>query len=258
MDFPRNAIERPGYALEFSDEFEGSSLNRGKWLPQMLPHWSTLAASAARYRVGGDVLELRVEADQGPWRPGADIASNLSTGQLDGQFKFDPALQLTERVPSFAGYLPRFGYFETRLRACPVAGYHTALWLIGYDAAAAGEIRAFELHGSRMGERTRFDYGILRWSDPALSEELYEDWLPFDAREFHVYGLEWTASHVDFLVDNTLVRRIGQSPQYRMQFMLGLYARPNELVPGDPAPYPRVAEVDYFRGYRRIGTETAR
>lgn len=257
MDFPRNAIDRPGFVLEFADEFDGNALDRTKWLPQMLPHWSTIEASVARYAVGGGTLQLRVEEDQSSWRPNADIASNLSTGQFDGQFKFDPALRATASVPSFAGYVPQFGYFETRLRACPIAGYHTALWLIGFDAPAAGEIRAFELHGSRMGERTRLDYGILRWSDPTLREELYEDWLPFDARQFHIYGLDWTETHVDFFVDNALVRRIEQSPQYRMQFMLGLYARPNELIANDPAPYPRVAEVDYFRGYRRINTGTA-
>lgn len=254
MHFPGNPIERPGYVLEFADEFAGTSLDRSKWLPHMLPHWSTPEASAAHYRVGGGRLQLLIEDGQRPWRPGADIASNITTGHAAGQFKFDPSLTVHGHLPAFAGYLPHFGYVETRLRACPVEGYHTALWMIGHDPGERGEIRVFELHGARMGTaRTRVDYGILPWSDPALREELYEDWLPFDATEFHLYGLDWTPSHVDFTLDNKLVRRIAQSPNYRMQFMLGLYARTDEIVPGDPAPYPRVAEVDYFRGYRRAG-----
>jgi hypothetical protein len=42
MDFPANNKEKPDYKLEFSDEFENPILDRSKWFPFMLPHWSTL------------------------------------------------------------------------------------------------------------------------------------------------------------------------------------------------------------------------
>ncbi len=37
--------------------------------PVLLPHWSSRAASAARYAVGGGRLDLLIEPDQEPWSP---------------------------------------------------------------------------------------------------------------------------------------------------------------------------------------------
>jgi hypothetical protein len=264
MDFPPNPREKPGYTLEFSDEFDGSALDQGKWFPHLLPHWSSLERSAARYAVRAGRLELRIDRDQNPWIEASDRASNLQTahfsgpkGSRIGQFPwYDPErLVVTDDIPVVRHYTPRFGYFETRIRAVPVVGYHIALWMIGFDTAQAGEIRVFEVHGMNVSaQQSRVDYGILRWNDAALHDELHEDWLALNAAEFHVYGVEWTPTRVDFFVDNIKLRTMHQSPQYKMQFMLGLYERPHELRAEDARiPFPRACEVDYFRAYQPIG-----
>jgi hypothetical protein len=253
---------RPGYELDFEDDFDGPDLDRTKWFPYMLPHWSSMARSAARYEVAAGILRLLIERDHERWRDGADRASNLATGSHAGPmgsdiglFRFDPTLTVTDDVPEIRNYAPRFGYFETRIRAVPVVGYHVALWMTGVEAAAAGEIRVFEIHGANVRQSgSRIDYGILRWDDPDLRDELYEDPLPIDASEFHTYAVEWTPRQVAFFVDDRERRRVDQSPQYPMQFMLGIYERPEEVVAGGgPEPWPRVMEVDWFRGYRRTG-----
>jgi Glycosyl hydrolases family 16 len=260
MDFPANSKEKPGYHLEFCDEFEGSDLDRAKWFPYMLPHWSDLTTSAARFEVGDGTLKLLITQDQQPWLSGSDRASNLQTGHFSGpkgsdvgQFKVDPKfIVVTEDVPTLQTYTPQFGYFETRIKAVPIVGYHIALWMIGFDAEEAGEIRVFEIHGGQISmERSRIDYGVLRWNDPELQEECFEDHLHINAAEYHVYGVEWTPKRIDFFVDNTKVRTIQQSPQYPMQFMLGVYERPHEILEPHQGS-PRVCEVDYFRGYQPI------
>lgn len=263
MDFPANDRDKPGYTLEFADEFEDSVLDRSKWFPYLLPHWSSLEAAAARYAIGDGSLKLLIERDQGRWRAGSDRASNLQTGNFSGpkgsrvgQFKFyDEDALVTEDVPIIEHYLPKFGYFETRLKAVPVVGYHVALWMIGHAAPQAGEIRVFEIHGGNIRpERSRVDYGILRWNDPNLREECFEDHLEIDAAEYHVYALEWTPTRVDFYVDNRHLRTVHQSPQYPMQFMLGVYERPHEVLEdARDANFPKCCEVDYFRAYQPIG-----
>ena len=55
--------------LEFEDTFDGGSLDRSRWLPYYLPHWSSRERSAARYEVGGGILRLQITADQEPWCP---------------------------------------------------------------------------------------------------------------------------------------------------------------------------------------------
>ena len=259
MDFPANPKEKPGYHLEFSDEFDGSDLDLEKWFPFMLPHWSNLKAAAAKYEVGGGSLKLLITQDQGRWIDGGDRASNLQTGHFSGpkgsgvgQFRYDPGFVVTEDIENVQTYTPRFGYFETRIKAVPIIGYHVALWTIGFDAAPAGEIRVFEIHGGNISpERSRIDYGLLQWNDPTLREECFEHHLPINAAEYHVYGVEWTPDCIDFFVDNTKVRSIQQSPQYPMQFMLGVYERPHEILKPHQGP-PRVCEVDYFRGYQPV------
>jgi Glycosyl hydrolases family 16 len=260
MDFPANNPEKPGYSLEFSDEFENAELDLSKWFPFMLPHWSTLEDSAARYKLENGSLKLLIEHNQTVWLKNSDRASNLQTahysgakGSNVGQFAYYPNAVVMTDLPSVKNYTPQFGYFETRIKAVPVVGYHVALWMIGFDAEQAGEIRVFEIHGGNVSiSQSRVDYGILAWNDPDLRDECFEDVLNINAAEYHVYGIEWTPTHVDFYVDNLKLRRINQSPQYPMQFMLGVYERPHEILEHNPKDFPRVCEVDYFRGYQPI------
>jgi hypothetical protein len=251
MDFPANPPQKAGYALEFAEEFDGNRLETTKWLPQMLPHWSDPKTATARYAVSNGRLQLRIEADQPRWRENADRASNLQTGHFTGQFRWDETLHVSSHPAPLELYLPQGGYLETRLKALPTQGYHTALWLIGYDAPQAGEIRVFEIHGGNIfPSRSRIDYGILAWNDPNLHDQCFEDWLPIDAAEYNIYAIDWTLKHVDFYVNNRFLRRLEQRLPYRMQLMLGLYQRPHEIDPTD-MDFPKTCEVDYVRGYRR-------
>ena len=260
MDFPANGRDRPGFILEFEDAFEGAELDRSKWYPYMLPHWTTPSASAAHYRLGDGHIEMFLEEDQEVWLPGDNRVSNIQTGHFSGpvgseigQFRVEPDWYVTTDLPTFRGYVPHFGYFEARVRATPVVGCHTALWMVGFDSMEAGEIQVFEIHGRHISPtRSRIDHGVLPWNDPTLSDERHQDWLPINATEYHIYGVDWTPDHVDFFVDNELVRRVEQSPQYPMQFELGVYETPSELVDRtEPVSYPITCEIDYFRGYRR-------
>ena len=255
-----HAPGRPGYELEFEDDFEGSELDTTKWFPYMLPHWTTAERSAARYRLGGSSVTMRIDEDTPEWRAGGNRVSNLETGHYAGplgstvgSFYLETQWVVTTDLPTFRGYVARFGYFEARVKATRAIGSHTALWMVGFDDPAAGEIQCYEIHGRHIGsERSRIDHGVLPWNDPTLTDERYQDWLPIDASEFHVYGIDWTPEHVDFFVDEAHVRRVAQSPQCAMQFEIGVYEVPSEVAELDTPPsYPVTCEIDWFRGYRR-------
>jgi beta-glucanase (GH16 family) len=96
--------------------------------------------------------------------------------------------------------------------------------------------------------------GLHPFGDPHIREEFGAERVPIDAREFHVYAAEWTAEHVTFSIDGEHVKRVGQSPSYPMQLMLGLYEFPNDDS-GDrtiTGAYPKEFVADYVRGYRRV------
>lgn len=260
QDFPANPIDKPGYRLEWNDEFEGPELDTSRWLPYYLPHWSSRERSAPRYIFRDGALVLQIAVDQQPWCPefdGTVKASCLQTGLFAGpigspagQLRFNHALVVREAQTNVQLYTPQYGYFECRAKAVATWGNHVSLWMIGYEDAPerSGEIAMFEIFGQDVQATTAIvRYGVHPWGDADLIDEFYQDKLELDATQYHIYAQEWTPTHIDFYVDNQKTRRIEQSPRYPMQFMLSLY----ELPGGDvQAVYPREFVIDYVRGYR--------
>jgi hypothetical protein len=266
-DFPASPLEKPGYSLEFHDEFDGSTLNTDKWFPYYLPHWSSRAQSTPNYTFENGNLVLQITHDQQPWCPEFDgevRCSSIQTGTFAGtvgskigQLQFSPDLVVREAQSNVRTYTPQYGYFELRAKGLNTNANHVALWMIGYEDSPekSGEIAIFELVGAKAGnDLSEVRLGVHPWGDPTLKEDFYAEWLPIDTTHYHIYGLEWTPTHIDFYVDNVKIKIIQQSPAYPMQFMLSIYEHPFEGAwtgVYDPnAPYPKQFRIDYFRGYQ--------
>ncbi len=269
-DFPANPLEKPGYALEFHDEFDGTALDTGKWLPFYLPHWSTRAQSAARYTLEESQLVLEIAQEQPPWCPEFDgevRCSSIQTGAFAGavgssigQHRFSDACVVREAQPNVQLYTPQYGYFEIRAKGLATSANHVSLWMIGYEDAPerSGEITVFELLGAQRNTTTsKIRYGLRAWADPSLRDDFYEEAFELDTAQFHVYAVEWTPTHLAFFVDNAQIRTIAQSPDYPMQFMLSIYEHPFAGAWSgayDPhAPYPKRFTIDYIRAYQPVG-----
>lgn len=266
LDFPANPPEKPGYRLEFGDDFQAATLDTNKWLPFYLPQWSSKQLAAARYSLPGHCLRLHIDFDQPAWCPDYDggvRVSSLQTGCFSGpvgsavgQHKFKPDLVVAEAQPTIKHYTPRYGYFETRLKAVPLPGYMVALWMIGFEErpAESAEICICEIFGQGVtAASSQIGYGLHPFNDPAITDEFYQDKLAINAGHYHLYAAEWTPTYVDFYVDNQKTRRIGQSPQYPMQFMLGLYELPDQVTTASlESSWPKTFEVDYVRGYQPL------
>jgi hypothetical protein len=268
-DFPPNPLEKPGYRLEFHDEFDGPDLDTSKWLPYYLPHWSSRAQTSPRYNFEDGNLILQITKDQPAWCPEFDgevRCSSIQTGAFSGavgskigQLRFSSACVVREAQEDVRTYTPQYGYFELRAKGLKTSANHVALWMIGYEDSPekSGEIANFELVGALRGaESSGVRFGVHPWSDPTLEEEFYEEFLPIDTACFHIYGVEWTPDQIDFYVDNAKIKTTQQSPQYPMQFMLSIYEHPFEGAwtgTYDPnAPYPKKFTIDYFRAYQPV------
>jgi hypothetical protein len=259
-----DAVPADGYELEFEDTFEGDALDQARWLPYYLPQWSSREASAARYRLGGGLLRLLIEADQPPWCPefdGQTRVSSLQTGVFSGpvgspigQSRFRPGLLVREAQDNARLYTPQYGLFELRARAIDDPACMVALWMIGYEDEPdrSAEICICEIFGRNLTpNRAGVGMGLHPFGDPRIHDEFSVEDLAIDARELHTYAAEWTPGYVAFFVDDRLVKRVEQSPGYPMQFMLGIYEFPDDAqAPAPPRPYPKAFVVDYFRGYR--------
>lgn len=268
-EFPPNPLEKPGYQLEFHDEFDGGTLDQRKWLPVYLPQWSSRARSAPRYALRDSTLALQITHDHAPWCPefdGTNRCSSVQTGVFAGplgshigQHRFNPACTVREEQATARTYTPQYGYFELRARGPRDPRCLFALWMIGFEDVPerSGEIAILEIKGTNMTPSTaRNGHGVHPWSDPQLSDDFAETELPIDATQFHIYAAEWRPDRVDFYVDNWLVRTVRQSPAYPMQFMLDIYELPVDAQSErfrPPAAYPKEFVIDYFRAYQPLG-----
>jgi hypothetical protein len=255
---------KEGYRLDREDDFSRTELDLTLWLPHHLPQWSSRAASAARYRLGGGALRLRIEDDQPPWCPefdGGTRVSSLQTGVLAGpvgssvgQHRFTAGAVVREAQDDARLYTPRYGFFELRARVSDDPSTMCALWMIGYEDAPerSAEICVAEIFGRNVRPGgAAVGMGVHPFGDPRITDEWAQQPVAVDATDFHVHAVEWTADHVAFFVDDELVTVVDQSPAYPMQFMLGIYAFPGPDGSLPPPSSPREFVVDRFRAYRR-------
>jgi len=264
--FPPNPPSKPGYELEFTDNFLAPQLDAAKWLPYYLPQWSSRQLAAARYSIAGGVLRLHIEADQKPWCPEYDHGIRVSSvqtgcfsgpvGSSIGQHRFKPQMVVREEQPLARNYTPRYGYFETRLKAVPIPGYMVAFWMIGFESnpEQSAEICICEIFGSEVNSsEARIGYGLHPFGDNSIREEFYKDMVQIDLSKYHIYAAEWTPSQTKFFIDNRSTRIANQSPQYPMQLMLGIYEIPGQLNSESlPFSWPKTLEVDYVRCYAKL------
>ncbi len=260
---------KDGYVLDREDRFAGPALDRTLWFPHHLPHWSSRAVSAARYRLDGTALTLRIDDDQQPWCPefdGGTRVSSLQTGvrsgpvgTADGQHRFSPDAVVREAQGDARLYTPTYGFFELRARFPSDPSTMAALWMIGYEDEPdrSAEICVAEVFGRDVRPGTAaVGMGVHPFGDPRITDDWAQQPLDVDVTAFHVYAVEWAPRHVAFFVDDLLVTVVHQSPAYPMQFMLGVYAFADEQGSLPPASAPRAFVVDRFSAYRREPSST--
>ncbi|MFF3501077.1 family 16 glycosylhydrolase [Streptomyces sp. NPDC003247] len=262
-DFPANSTTKSGYTLDFQEEFESSSLDTDKWLPYYLPHWSTRELSAPRYSISDSALALRIDEDQPAWDPvndGIVKCSSIQTYERNYLHQFngwDGQMEINHSEPDFNGYTTQFGYFEMRAKGpnCGGGG-HTAWWLVGDQADQAsdgtgtlrsGEIDIVENAFSNLGSWTPT---LHKWTDPSYNKTNTTMTIDGDpANEYHVYGMEWTPTGLEFYYDNEYKGRIAGSPLYPMGMMLGLYTDASWSGSANDT-WPKTWYVDYVRVFK--------
>jgi Glycosyl hydrolases family 16 len=257
-------LDRSRYELVVEDDFDGTELDRSIWLPWYLPHWSSRDATHARYEMRDSSLRLRIDRDQAPWSPEFDgwtrvsslqtAVSSGAVGSSVGALHFRNGLVVREAQPATSLCTPRYGLIEARLRTTADPANMAALWMIGTedDPARSGEICIAEIFGRDVGDEvTRVGMGIHPFGDPSLHDDFAKVPIAMDAREPHVYSVEWEPGRATFFVDDRLVRVSDQSPDYPMLILLGIYEFADGAEPPSPAAaYPKELAVDWFRVHR--------
>lgn len=254
---------RPRGELVFEDHFDGPELDPAVWLPHYLPAWSSRAATAATYEVGGSCLRLYIPPEQARWLPGEHRpplrvsgvqSGNFSgpVGSTVGQQPWRTGAVVLEAQEMFLGWTPQGGYLELCARGLVTPRSMVAWWLIGLEDRPdrCAEICVMEVFGDAVepGRSAAVGMGLHAFRDPRVTEDFAAPRLPIDLADWHTYAVDWTAERVEFLVDGEPVRSCAGPPAYPMQHMIAVFDFPDHPVGGGDAAVPELV-VDYIRGY---------
>jgi beta-glucanase (GH16 family) len=240
------------WVCTFDDEFDGTALDRTRWVPQTDFVTGTPQAHAC-YRddpsnvsVGGGTLNLTVRKESTPIR-----CANTSMGAT--------ADYSSGMVSTYHLFSQKYGRFETRFKvpATTAPGLQEDFWLWPDDRdasnllwPAAGEIDVAELYSQYYQLNVPFLH--YTWYDnwgprPGLNTS----WTCAAARgSYNTYTLEWTASQISIAVNGKtcLVNKSGDvafQRRYIMAFTQALGTGTNAV--GTGTPIPSTMNVDYVR-----------
>ncbi|MGX7150281.1 glycoside hydrolase family 16 protein [Enterococcus ureasiticus] len=259
----QTSIEKPGYTLDFNDEFDGDHLDTSKWTDYYLPHWTSNPENAkANYRFENGTLVQYIKKDQKPWSPELDgnvKSSAIMSFNKNWIHNFSGSQKVLSNQKEWTGYATTYGYFELRAKLSNVGGGgHQAWWMVGmqndtndwFNSKQTGEIDVIETFFSKPNTWRIAAFG---WNDPAFQTnwKLIEDPVPYgnQTEEFHTYGLDWSPGSLKFYYDGVLYKEIAQAPDYPMGTILNIYTDAGSGVGNDK--YPKEWAIDYFRVYKK-------
>ena len=228
----------------YSDEFDGKSLDLSKWDNDVVDWgvWSWLPENAW---VDSGNLSLRM---------------NYQEHERKGQRLF-----YTSGIVRSKAAPIKYGYFEARIQAAPkFPGVCPAFWAFRQEADMWTEIDFVELTQRHNTPRQIDIFSLVhRHPDLKPGEKIVEertvmvDWDPRDA--FHVYGVEWNESRLNWYIDGVLVGTSQnlywhQALDIVLSFGVRRSLRDNPSAQG----LPTTALVDYVRVWKNAATPDCR
>jgi beta-glucanase (GH16 family) len=254
---------RSGWQLSWSDDFNGSSLDRSKWTAENESTFGNgnleLACLMDRPQnivVAGGQLSLRAVREAAPVKCGADDT------------RFPQGRSYTSAMISTRGKASwHQGRFEIRaklpLAAGSSKGLWPAFWMRPVSGPADGELDVMEAIGSADPQDP--EAGSVHqtlWYDEKKTYPKQSHVAPVaggPAGVFHTYAVEWRAGQLRWFVDNQLTfhRDRSTAPWIDKAFAGDFFIRLNLAVggtfPGEPDPatrFPADMAIDWVKVYQ--------
>ncbi len=255
---PPEVQEEPGetgsWTLVWSDEFDGSTLDSGKWSIQR-----------------GDGCDLGICGwgnNERQWYQATNVSVANGLLTITARREASGGQGYTSaRIRSAGKGDWRYARVEVRARLPRGRGMWPAIWMLPTDQdygpwAASGEIDVVEL----VGHEPATVHGTLHyggaWPNNRSSGSSYSLSVGTFADDFHTFALEWESGVIRWFVDGDLYQTQTQWSSTGGAFPAPFDRRFHLLVnlavggnwPGDPdgtTQFPQRMDVDYVRVYQR-------
>jgi beta-glucanase (GH16 family) len=235
-----------GWQLAWSDEFDGSQLDKAKWQAKdntMVDYdLACITADGDNVFVKGGLVTLRVQKEK---ETCGKETRDYSTSYLT-----------TQGRASFT-----YGRFEVRAKTPTGRDNSTGLWPAFWlrpDDGGVGEIDVMELPGGAKYYRAATQAIFLDYT-PVKQDHRYEFPSGYPADGFHTYTTEWEPGVLRWYIDGKLVwqRDRSTTPWFDKAFSRPFHLRLNFQVGGwlgDPdaaTRFPADFQVDHVRVWKR-------
>lgn len=181
---------KQGFKLKWSDEFNGTELNRTDWnVETHEPGWVN-----SEWQAYVDSTEnIKVQ-------DGKLLIQPVKTKNEDGTYSYTSGRVNTQGKHDF-----KYGYFECRAKVPTGKGYLPAFWMMPTDEnlygqwPKCGEIDIMEV----MGQETNKAYGTIHYGEPHdQSQGTYSVAAANNfADHYHTYAVDWEPGKITWYVD---------------------------------------------------------
>jgi beta-glucanase (GH16 family) len=227
-----------------SDEFNGTQLDTSRWRTNVAgwPGRPPALFVDHNVTVTSGVLQITMQKEAVDARYAKLGYHDYTTG----------AVQSTESV--------LYGYFEVRARAMKSAG-SSGFWFSAKDQNNWNEIDVAEMGGRPPADPRRVFMSVHVFEEHGVKETQNETRgvmvRPSVADGFHVYGLHWSPTSVDFYIDGRLHRHLKNTSWHTPATMI-LDAETQVDWWGMPldSDLPSAFTIDYVRAWKQAAETT--
>lgn len=221
------------YALRWSDEFDGATLNAAVWDYRTdSKHWSTQLPANVSVHDGCLWLALKKEKAGGKDYTGAGVISKQ---------------------------LFKFGYYEARFKVPPTKGWHTSFWMMKHDGAGgtSPQTSVQELDVCENDSINPKGYGVNthRWLPSHVGAGGKHVTTPDLSADFHVWGCDFTPEKITYSFDGKVVLVVDTPklgpPSEQHIWLTSIASHLGKTDAVDDTRLPVYAVYDYVRFYEK-------
>ncbi|MGG4106347.1 RICIN domain-containing protein [Paenibacillus lautus] len=244
---PVNKINAaPNWNLVWSDEFNGTSLNRANWTPE-------IGTGSGGW--GNNELQYYTNRAQNVQVTGGNLVITAQKESYGGM-NYTSARIKTQDLKSFT-----YGKVEARIKLPSGQGLWPAFWMLGSNISSVGWPKSGEIDIMERVNNNPYVNGTVHW-DAGGHADFGRVSGNLDFSQFHVYSIEWDSKYIRWFVDGQQFNEFyiengtGNTEEFQRPFFILLNLAVGGNWPGSPnnsTPFPSQMLVDYVRVYQDTG-----
>nr|BAC06195.1 1,3-(1,3;1,4)-beta-D-glucan 3(4)-glucanohydrolase [Niallia circulans] len=236
----------PNWNLVWSDEFNGTSLNRANWTPE-------IGTGSGGW--GNNELQYYTDRAQNVQVTGGNLVITAQKESYGGM-NYTSARIKTQDLKSFT-----YGKVEARIKLPSGQGLWPAFWMLGSNISSVGWPKSGEIDIMERVNNNPYVNGTVHW-DAGGHADFGRVSGNLDFSQFHVYSIEWDSKYIRWFVDGQQFNEFyiengtGNTEEFQRPFFILLNLAVGGNWPGSPnnsTPFPSQMLVDYVRVYQDTG-----